>query len=59
VKSGDWNVICVVRDKKKMERQAKALGFPEGSYTVKECDLKSLTAVRKLRDDLQKPSLLG
>eukprot|EP00798_Chlamydomonas_sp_ICE-L_P017888 gene17888-24280_t len=47
-KTGDWNVVCVVRDMAKMERQAKALGFPEGSYTIKQCDLRSLTAVKKL-----------
>ncbi len=55
VKTGDWNVICAVRDKVKMEEQAKALDFPKGSYTIKEVDLKSLSSVKKFCDDLTRP----
>ena len=46
VKTGDWNVVCAVRDRAKMERQAARLGFPEDSFSVMEVDLKSLDSVR-------------
>mmetsp|Transcript_36283 Transcript_36283/g.80753 ORF Transcript_36283/g.80753 Transcript_36283/m.80753 type:complete len:471 (-) Transcript_36283:1012-2424(-) len=59
VKTGDWNVICAVRDRAKMERMAKALEFPPGSYTIKEVDLRSLSSVRKFCAELTKPALLG
>lgn len=36
VKTGDWNVICAVRDKAKMQRQAEALGFPKGRCVLLE-----------------------
>ncbi len=55
VKTGDWNVICAVRDKAKMERMAESLGFPKDSYTVKEVDLRSLDSVRKFCADVTKP----
>jgi hypothetical protein len=32
VKTGDWNVICAVRDKAKMEAMAQALDFPKGRW---------------------------
>ena len=52
VKTGDWRVICVVRNPDKMKQQAEALEFPEGSYDVVQCDLNSLDAVNKLCDGL-------
>lgn len=52
VKSGDWKVVCAVRDRNKMERQAKALGFPSDSYSVMEVDLKSLDSVRSFCDQV-------
>ncbi|KAG1664779.1 hypothetical protein FOA52_013631 [Chlamydomonas sp. UWO 241] len=55
VKTGDWNVICAVRDKKKMEKMAQALEFPKGSYTIEEVDLKSLKSVRNLCNRLTAP----
>ena len=59
VKTGDWNVICAVRDKAKMEKMAQALEFPQGSYSIREVDLKSLDSVRKLCRSLTAPELLG
>jgi len=55
VKTGDWNVICCVRDKAKMERMAAALEFPKGTYSIREVDLRSLSSVRKLCKDLTAP----
>eukprot|EP00955_Chlamydomonas_euryale_P033863 349641-Chlamydomonas_euryale.AAC.18 len=54
-KTGDWNVICCVRDRTKMERVAQALEFPKGSYTIEEVDLRSLTSVKKLCSKLTSP----
>ncbi|GAX83426.1 hypothetical protein CEUSTIGMA_g10851.t1 [Chlamydomonas eustigma] len=55
VKTGDWNVICAVRDKAKMEAMAQALEFPKGSYSIREVDLRSLTSVRKFCAGLTSP----
>lgn len=54
VKTGDWNVICAVRDKAKMQMMADALDFPKGSYTIKEVDLRSLDNVRKFVEDVKR-----
>lgn len=40
MKTGDWNVICAVRDKAKMQRQAEALGFPKGRCVLLEISRK-------------------
>lgn len=55
VKTGDWNVICAVRDKAKMEAMAQALDFPKGSYSIREVDLRSLDSVRKFCASLTSP----
>ncbi len=55
VKTGDWNVICAVRDKAKMEAMAEALEFPKGTYSIREVDLKSLASVRKFCAGLTSP----
>jgi protochlorophyllide reductase len=47
VDTGDWHVVMACRDFLKAAKQAKAMGFPAGSYSIIHLDLSALESVNQ------------
>ena len=48
-----WHVVMACRDLTKADNAAKALGIPQGSYSLMHIDLGSLASVRKFVDEFR------
>ena len=53
IESGDYFVVCAVRDTEKMAEVASDMGFEESSYSIMELDLGSYASTKNFAKNLK------
>ena len=59
IESGDYYVVCAVRDVEKMKKIATDEKFDESSYSILELDLASFESTKKFVKTLQSSKTRG